>query len=81
LLDGKRRSIVKPADETIDVPIIVKKNAQVLAIVGENAQLMDLATYEVFELRIPEEIKEAIQPGKEVAYFEVVGIKTLKPIK
>jgi translation initiation factor 5A len=81
LLDDKRRSIVKPADETIDVPIIIKKNAQVLAIVGENAQLMDLTTYEVFELPIPEEIKETIQPGKEVAYFEVVGIKTLKPLK
>lgn len=81
LLDDKRHSIVKPADETVDVPIITKKMAQVLAIVDNNAQLMDLTTYEVFELPIPEEIKERVKPGEEVAYFEVVGTKTLKPIK
>lgn len=80
-MDDRRRSIVKPADETIDVPIVIKKNAQVLAIVGNNAQLMDLTTYEVFELVIPEEIKEKVKPGEEVVYFEVVGMKTLKPIK
>jgi translation initiation factor 5A len=81
LLDEKRRSIVKPADEVVDVPIIIKKNAQVLAIIGENAQLMDLQDYSVFELPIPEEMKAEVQPGKEVPYFEVMGIKTLKRIK
>ncbi len=81
LLDGRRRSIVKPADETVEVPIILRKTAQVLAIMGDNAQIMDLNTYEVFELPIPEEIREQVQPGKEVAYYEVAGVKTLKPVK
>jgi len=81
LLDGKRRSIVKPASETVDVPIIIKKNAQVLAIIGENAQLMDLTDYSVFELPIPEERKEKIKPGEEISYFEVIEIKTLKELK
>lgn len=63
------------------MPIIIKKSAQVLSIIGENAQLMDLNTYEVFELPIPEEIKTQVEPGKEIAYFEVLGVKTLKPLK
>lgn len=81
LLDGKRRSIIKPADETIDVPIVTKKSAQVLAIVGNNAQLMDLTDYSVFELPIPEEVKDKIKQGEEIAYYEVMGTKTLKPLK
>ncbi|MEM5782020.1 MAG: translation initiation factor IF-5A [Candidatus Aenigmatarchaeota archaeon] len=81
LLDGKRRSIIKPADETIDVPIITKKSAQVLAIVGNSAQLMDLTDYSVFELPIPEEVKDKIKQGEEIAYYEVMGTKTLKPLK
>ncbi len=81
VLDGKRRSIVKPSGESVDVPIINKRVAQVLAIVGDNAQLMDMETYEVFELPIPEELKESLKSGEEINYFDLVGIKTLKQIK
>ncbi|MEM5836702.1 MAG: translation initiation factor IF-5A [Candidatus Aenigmatarchaeota archaeon] len=81
LFDEKRRSIVKPADDTVDVPILEKKKAQVVAIVGEKAQLMDLTTFEVFELDIPEERKGKIKQGEEIEYFEIVGIKTLKELK
>lgn len=81
LLDGKRRSIVKPSDETVDVPIVTKSKAQVLAITGDKAQLMDLKDYSVFELDIPEERKDQIVAGNEIDYFEVCDIKTLKEIK
>jgi translation initiation factor 5A len=81
ILDGRRRSIVKSSGKTVDVPIINKRMAQVLSIVGDNAQLMDMETYEVFELPIPEELKDMIQAGTEINYFEVVGKKTLKQIK
>ncbi len=81
LLDGKRRSMIKPADESVEVPIVVKKSAQVLAIIGENVQLMDLTDYSVFELPIPEEMKGKIKQGEEIPYYEVVGIKTIKPLK
>jgi len=81
ILDGRRRSIVKSSGKTVDVPIINKRMAQVLAIAGDNAQLMDMQTYEVFELPIPEELKDTIQAGTEINYFEVVGKKTLKQIK
>lgn len=81
ILDGRRRSMVKPSGETVDVPIINKHIAQILAIVGENAQLMDMQSYDVFELPIPEELKGQLEAGKEIAYFELVGTKTLKQIK
>ena len=82
VFDRKRRSIVKPADDQIEVPIIEKKLAQVLAFLGEDkVQLMDLQDYSVFEVEIPEELKGKLEQGKEVNYFEIMGIKTLKQIK
>jgi translation initiation factor 5A len=72
---------VKPADDTVEVPILEKKKAQVVAILENKAQIMDLSTFEVFELEIPEERKEKIKQGEEVDYFEIVGIRTLKELK
>jgi len=81
ILDGKRRSIVKPSGENVDVPLLNKSTAQVLAITGENAQLMDTTTFEMFELPIPEELKGKLVAGAETQYFEMMGVKTLQQIK
>ena len=81
LLDDRRRSMIAPSHEEVSVPIILKKQAQVLAVVGDKAQLMDLTTYETFELDIPEEVKDKVLPGGEIAYFEVMEIRTLKQLK
>lgn len=81
LLDNRRRSIVKPADDTIDVPIVTKDKAQVLSVSGNKAQLMDLNNYTIFELDIPEERKDQVIAGSEIDYFEVCDTKTLKELK
>ncbi len=81
LFDNKKRSIVKPADSEIDVPIVEKKVGQVIAITGENAQIMDLETYETFETPIPEELKEKIKQGGEVIYWVIMGRKMLVQVK
>ncbi len=81
LFDNKKRSIVKPADAPIDVPIIEKKSAQVVALMGETAQLMDMETYETFESPIPEELKSHITQGAEVLYWDVMGKRILVQIK
>lgn len=81
LLDGRRRSVVKPGDAKVDVPIVTKKKAQILAITNDNVQLMDLSDYSTFELKIPEELKGKIKSGEEVNYFEIIGMKTLKQLK
>jgi len=81
LFDGRRRSIVKPSGDKVDVPIINKKKAQVLAISGNRVQLMDLSDYSMFELDIPEELKDKLNSGEEINYYELVGIRTLKQLK
>ena len=81
LFDRRRHSIVKPADDTIDVPLVVKKSAQVIALMGDKVQLMDMQDYSIFELEIPEELKGKLESGKEINYFEVMGRKTLRGLK
>lgn len=82
LFDGKHRNILKPSGETVEVPIVEKKRAQVLSIMGENrAQLMDMEDFSVFEVDIPEDKKEKTQAGSEIDYYETMGIKTLKELK
>jgi len=81
LLDGKRRSIVKPSGDNVDVPILNKNTAQVLAVAGDNVQLMDTTTFEMFELPVPESMKGTLVAGSEIQYFEIMGVKTLQQVK
>ncbi len=81
IFDNRRRSIVKPAAAEIEVPIVNKKVGQVVAIMGDNAQIMDLETYETFESKIPDELKGKIKQGGEVIYWILMGRKMLVQVK
>ena len=77
IFDGQKRSVVHPVKHKISVPIIDKRSAQIVALMGENVQLMDLETYETFEMKIPDEFKDQLQPGSEVLYLEALGRKKI----
>ena len=81
LFDNKKRSIVKPADAEMEVPIIEKKTGQVIAISGNNAQIMDMADYEIFDIPIPEELKDKIAQGKEISYWVVMEKKMIMEVR
>ena len=73
IFDNQKRSLVKPVNAKIDIPIIDKRVGQALAIMGQEVQLMDLETYETIDLPIPEELKDEITEGREVEYIEALG--------
>ncbi|OGS40065.1 MAG: translation initiation factor IF-5A [Euryarchaeota archaeon RBG_13_31_8] len=77
IFDGQKRSVVHPVKHKVSVPIIDKRSAQIVSIMGENVQLMDLETYETFEMRITDEFKDQLQPGSEVLYLEALGRKKI----
>ena len=77
VFDKQKRSVVHPVKHKIHVPIIDKRNAQILALTGDNVQLMDLETYETFEMPIPDEFKGQLEPGKEISYLEALGRKKI----
>ena len=78
VFDGQKRSIVHPVKHKVNVPTIDKRTAQVLALMGDSTvQLMDLETYETFEMSIPDEFKNQLEPGKEIQYLEALGKKKI----
>lgn len=78
IFDSQKRSIVEPVTAKIYIPMVERKRAQVLSVAKENAQLMDLSTFETFELPIPDELREKIAPGKEVIYIESLGKRKIE---
>jgi len=80
VFDRQKRSVVHPVKHKIHVPLIDKRNAQVLALMGDNVQLMDMETYDTFEMSIPDEFKGKLKPGSEISYLEALGRKKITKI-
>jgi translation initiation factor 5A len=80
--DGVKRSVVGPVDMVVEVPMVVKKTAQVVS-VTDTVQLMDLESYEVFEAALPEdeELRKKLEPGVTVEYWEILGRKKVMRLK
>ena len=81
LFDSQKRSIIRPTSAKIETPIIERGNAQVLAIAVNNAQLMDLVTYETFELPIPINLRGDVREGVEVEYIQALDRRKIERVK
>jgi len=77
IFDGQRRSIVQPVTAKTYIPIVERKRAQVMTVAGGVAHLMDLESYETFELNVPEPLKDKVAEGKEIVYIESLGNKKI----
>ena len=77
LFDNQKRSLVHPVTHKVKVPMIDRRKAQVLALMGSEVQLMDLETYETFNLPIPKEFEKGMEPGKEILYVVAMGRKKI----
>ena len=81
IFDGKKRIIVMPGHDKIEVPVVEKKNAQVLSISGNMATVMDMQSYETFEMEIPAEFKADVKDNVEILYWEIMGEKMIRQVK
>jgi len=81
IIDGKKIIKVMPGHDKVLVPIIGKKNAQVLSVSGEIANVMDMTTYETFDIKIPEEFQGEVKEGNQIVYWDIMGDKVLKQAK
>jgi translation initiation factor 5A len=76
IFDGVKRSMVVPVDQKVDVPMIEKRVAQVISITPVSVQLMDLSSYEVFEVfkeSIEADLLNKMTVGTEVEVWELLG--------
>jgi len=68
VFDGKKRSLSQPVDAKIWVPIVDRKQGQVVSTDGDDAQVMDLETYETFTMLMPDDVD--LEPDDEIEYLE-----------
>jgi len=81
LVDDKKRIKVMPGHDSVEVPIVEKRNAQVLSVQGDTANVMDSETYETFDMKIPDEFKDDISEGSTVLYWVILDEKMIKQVK
>ncbi|MBU0761473.1 MAG: translation initiation factor IF-5A [Candidatus Altiarchaeota archaeon] len=71
VFDDSKRNLIKPAGDKVEAPVLEKKVAQVLAVLGDKLQMMDMTSYETFDLPMPDEqeMKAFIREGAEIMYI------------
>ncbi|OLS29970.1 MAG: Translation initiation factor 5A [Candidatus Thorarchaeota archaeon AB_25] len=81
--DNRKRNVIMPADRMVDVPLIDKTSATVIADMGESYSVMDSDTYETYEVPKPadEEIAEKIELNVAVEVWNVMDIKRIVRVK
>ncbi|HKX81751.1 MAG TPA: translation initiation factor IF-5A [Nitrososphaera sp.] len=77
VFDGRPHPFVGPVSTKVDVPLIDKRNGQIISKQGDNLQIMDLETFETFDTTaVEDEIKEKLAQGdiqgREVEYWKVL---------
>ncbi|KAA0009638.1 MAG: translation initiation factor IF-5A [Thermoplasmata archaeon] len=73
VFDNQKRSVIFPVRHKVAIPIIDRRVAQVISIMGDKVQLMDMETYETFEMEIPDEFKGKLKEGEEIQYLQALG--------
>ncbi|MCX6803023.1 MAG: translation initiation factor IF-5A [Candidatus Diapherotrites archaeon] len=53
IFTGQKRGLLKGTDAEVEVPIVPKGDATVVAILGEIIQIMDIITYETYDAPKP----------------------------
>jgi translation initiation factor 5A len=80
LFDNQKRSFIHPVKHKVGVPMIDKRQGQVIHSSGNTAQIMDLETYETFDILVDEEFQGKIQPGQEINYMIALERKKITRI-
>ena len=78
LFDKQKRSLVHPVKHKVHVPQVDRRKAQILANMGAEVQMMDLETFETFNIPltdIPEKFHGDMEPGNEIVFLAAMGHK------
>lgn len=81
IFDGAKKVMLAPGDSDVEVPIIDRKNVQIMSINGKVAQVMDSNSYEMYDMEIPQEMLAQAAPGKEAEVIEAMGKRKVERIR
>ena len=77
MFENIKKTLLVPTDAEIEIPVIKRKNAQIVTINGDTAQVMDKETYEMYDVSIPDEFKGELEEGKDVEILEAMGRRSI----
>ena len=77
IINGQKKIFVMPGHDKIEVPFVEKRKAQILSL-GERASVMDIDSFETFDINVDDEVKGTIKEGDNVEYWIVEGEKVIK---
>lgn len=83
MITGTTKEVVKPGHDNVEVPIIYKKNGQILSITDDIVELMDMESFENInaDLKIADEsIKDKLEAGQTVLFWQVMNKIIIKQI-
>jgi len=83
MFSGNKKTLVAPVDTRVEVPMIEKRIGQVLADTGDTVQIMDLETYDTFEIEKPkdQQLASKLEPGVEVEYWIIMGRRMIMKVR
>jgi len=81
VFNNQKKTLLTPGDADVEVPIIERKTIQIMSVSGNNAQVMDQQSYEIYDMEIPEEFADQIAAGKEAEIIEAMGKRKVERIK
>jgi len=83
LFDGSKKSFVSPVVTNLQIPIVEKNTGQVVSVNPTMVQLMDLESYEIFDVARPddEELSSKLEPGRDVEYWVIMGRYKIQRVK
>lgn len=77
VINDQKKIVAVPGHERFEVPLIDKRKGQVLS-VSDKASVMDLESFETLEMDVPEEMRNDVESGATVEYWDVEGRKVIK---
>jgi len=77
IFSGAKKTMIAPVSAKVQVPMIDKRKGQVLSIRDGEVQLMDLETFETFNMAINDDHEGELVEGGEIMYLVAMGRQRL----
>ena len=81
VFNGQKKILLSPSDADIEIPVIERKTVQILTLSGNVANVMDAQSYETYDIEIPEEHLDNVEPGKEAEIMVCMGRKKFERVR
>ncbi len=82
VFDAQKRPHVGPVSMKVHIPLIDKRNGQIISMTGDITQIMDAETFATIDVNmIDDEVKGKLENGINIEYWEVMDRTKIMRIK